>query len=73
MNFYIDSVVAIAQGKNNILDFKEISYNEMIKQDINIDTKVITPAMRRRCSRSSKIALSISIPQTHKHKIDAVV
>ncbi|WP_150467966.1 beta-ketoacyl synthase chain length factor [Francisella sp. SYW-9] len=73
MNFYIDYVVAIAQGKNNILDFKDISYSEMINQDIKIDTSVITPAMRRRCSKSSKIALSVSIPQIHKHKIDAVV
>ena len=73
MKFYIDSVAAIAQGKSNILDFKEISYIEMIKQDISIDTSVIIPAMRRRCSKSSKIALSISIPQIHKHKVDAVV
>ncbi|AJI52637.1 hypothetical protein LA55_1795 [Francisella philomiragia] len=73
MRFYIDSVLAIAQGKNDISNFKDISYLEMIKQDINIDTSFIAAAMRRRCSKSSKIALSVSIPQLHKYKIDAVV
>lgn len=31
MRFYIDSVLAIAQGKNDISDFKDVSYLETIK------------------------------------------
>lgn len=73
MKFYIDSLLVIAQGKNDISDFKDVSYLEMIKQDINIDTSLIATAIRRRCSKSSKIALLVSIPQIHKYKIGAVV
>ncbi len=63
MKAYISKVTSVSKSLNSADDFKEWSINPVLPaSDITIDTSMIPPMLRRRCSNISKIALSMCLP-----------
>jgi hypothetical protein len=74
MKAYISKVTSVAKGLNSADDFKSWSMNAILPTgEINIDASLIPPMLRRRCSKTSKIALSMCLPLLETVDIQAGV
>ncbi|ASG68884.1 hypothetical protein fh0823_20120 [Francisella halioticida] len=73
MKIYISSLLTLAPSLKDISTISHINNKLFLEKEIDINTSLIPTNIRRRCSRSSKIAISISLPQFNFQHIDAAV
>ena len=63
MKAYISKVTSVSKNLSAVDSFRECSTNSVLPAtDIIIDTSLIPSMLRRRCSKTSKIALSMCLP-----------
>ena len=74
MKAYISYIAIVSQGIDNIEDLKNISsIDDICDKDIVINTTMIPAMVKRRCSKASKIGLSLAISQLEITNIRSAV